>query len=226
LAGEVLSAGFMLDESKLALFREHRFEALARLILQENRLEEVNCHVLAPSVYDSMPIGVAVERLVVELRRHADMPNPVLSFVFWNRTRRCVASIPFAILSDIPVVHCPFLDHDLFDFLFAVDASMVAGNRLHDAAIKRAYPEFAGIPFENSTLKATFSKHDRAYYRDSRKEFLGYLVARARSPFAAVKGSYLYSKILVDLVRNEASSPRYMRTALYAVELDALCKST
>jgi len=222
LAGSVLSGGFMLAGAKFELFRAQKLEELAELILRENRLEDANKHVLAKALYDSMPMDLAIERLVTELRKHVSARNPMLSFNFWNRTRRCVATIPFAILSDVPVVHCPYLDHELFDFLVSVDESMMAGNRLHDETIRRAYPQHADIPFEDATLKATFTNFDRTYYRTSRKEFASYLMRRGWSGLDAVRPQYLFPKLLLEWSQNVAASPWYMRTALHAIEVDAL----
>ena len=73
-----------------------------------------------------MPLDTAVERLTVEVKRHVNQPNPTLSYVFWNRTRRYVALIPFAMLSGVSCVHTPFLDHRLFDFLAGLPLELVA----------------------------------------------------------------------------------------------------
>lgn len=222
LAGSVLSGGFMLAQQKIRLFEQGDFESLARLILQENRLEDKLGNVLADSLYGSIPLGDAVERLVPELRKHAGLPNPVLSFVFWNRTRRCVASIPFAILHQVPQVHVPYLDHALFDFLFALDASMVEDNRLHDETIRRSYPDFADIPYEDKKARAAFAPADRPYYPQARKEFFAYLSKAPAPALKVVKRPYLFAKIAADLLARRIDAPWYMRTALQAIELERL----
>lgn len=222
LAGEVLSAGFMQSQQKNDLFRSQRFEALGRLILDESCHEDVIQKVLSPDAYRSIPMDAAIERLVSELKKHQGAPNPLLSFLFWNRTRRCIASIPFAIFHQLPKVHVPFLDHALFDFLFSLDASMVEGNRLHDETIRRSYPDFADIPYENKALRPTFTPADRSYYPQARKEFYGYLRDAPAAAIEVVNRAYLYSKIGIDLLLRRVEPPWYMRTALQAIELERL----
>lgn len=222
LAGSVLSGGFMLAQRKMDLFRAGDFEALARLLLSENGAEGAIGNVLAGRVSREIPMELAVQRMIPELRRHADVPNPVLSFVFWNRTRRCVASIPFAILHQVPFVHVPYLDHALFDFLFSLDSSMVDGNRLHDETIRRAYPEFADVPYENKKARATMRPDERSYYLDARHELFAYLRQSPADGLRAVNQTYLYAKIAADLLTRKIDPPWYMRVALQAIELERL----
>lgn len=224
LAGDELSALLIPGDPKLALFREGRLDDLAAQLLDETRQEKANENLLADALYRRLPRGLAIERMTQELKRHADSHSPVVSFNFWNRTRRCIASIPFAILSDVPLVHCPFLDHAMFDFLMGLDPALIAGKGLHDVAILRAYPDFADIPFENKALKAAWTPADRHYYRRSRVEMLAYL-ARQHGPARAVlKPGWLVPKTGVDVLRNVAESPWYMRNAVYAIELQALAE--
>lgn len=225
LAGSVLSGGFMLAEKKVTLFRQREFSALARIVLEENKSEELIKKSFSEEFYRDIPIECAVERLATELKRHGELPNPVLSFVFWNRTRRCVASIPFAILHEVPVVHVPYLDHELFDFLFSLDVSVVENNRLHDEAIRRSYPAFADVPYENKKAKAVFADVDRGYYRKARMEFLSYLRSVMKSESLWINRGYLYSKLIADLFLRKFDAPWYMRPAVQLVELRRLAES-
>jgi len=222
LAGDELSALLIPGDPKLALFRGRRLTELAAQLLDETRQEKANEGLLAGSLYRRMPRGLAIERMAQELKNHADSHSPVVSFNFWNRTRRCIASIPFAILSGVPLVHCPFLDHRLFDFLIGLDPALIAGKGFHDAAILRAYPDFADIPFEDKSLKAPWTLADRHYYRRSRIDMLAYLVRQHGQARATLKPGWLVAKTLVDVLRNVAESPWYMRNAVYAIELQAL----
>lgn len=222
LAGDELSALLIPNDPKLKMFRSGRLEDLAIELLNETKQEQANRNILNGELYRSLPFEMAVQRMVLELERHVDAPSPVVSFNFWNRTRRCIASIPMAILSAVPLVHCPFLDHKLFDFLVGLDPDLIAGKALHDVAILRAYPDFAHIPFEDKSRKAVFTKPDRYYYRRARFELLQYLLRRRSVGSSAVNLSYLLPKSLIDILRNVAESPWYMRTALYAIELQAL----
>lgn len=222
LAGEVLSAGFMLSRRKMDLFRMHDFEALASLVLAENQLEPVLRNVLSAELYRSIPANEAIERLVRELRKHAEAANPVLSFVFWNRTRRCIGSIPFGIFHQIPVVHVPYLDHALFDFLFSLDPALVEHGRLHDETIRRSYPGFADIPYEDKSVHAKFSPADRSYYREARKELFTFLGGASSEALQVVNRPYLVAKIAVDLLARRVDAPWYLRPALQAIELERL----
>src|SRR5690606_13487146 len=92
----------------------------------------------------------AEHRLVDELARHTQAPNPIAAFYFWNRTRREIALIPYGLLANVPRVHCPFVDRDLYNFLAGLPWRSVADNNLHTEAIHRAYPEYADIPFADA----------------------------------------------------------------------------
>lgn len=222
LAGSVLSGGFMLAEDKLRLFREGRFEALARRILGEAQNEQALQRLLAPASYAAWSLEAAAARLVPELQRHADRPNPVLSFVFWNRTRRCVGSIPYAILHQVPVVHTPYLDHEVFDLLYELEPSFVEDNRLHDEVIRRAYAPFADVPYEDKKARATMQPADRSYYRETRAEFGRHFRALDAAFRQPLNSGYLNRKLLLDAVRRNSDSPWYMRTALQVSELERL----
>src|SRR5262249_23505536 len=47
---------------------------------------------------------IAFARFAAEFRKHADAPNPIGSFHFWNRTRRLVALCPYGMLREAPEV--------------------------------------------------------------------------------------------------------------------------
>jgi len=80
------------------------------------------------------------------LKRHADAPNPLASFVFWNRTRREVALIPMSLLRRM-VCFCPYLDYDMFDFLMGLSSETVIDKHFHEDVIHTAYPEYAHVPY-------------------------------------------------------------------------------
>ena len=96
----------------------------------------------------------AVARLARELDTHRDAPDPIKSFNFWNRNRRELALWPYAILREVPHVYTPYLDQDLFDFLMGLPPTVMSptladGKAFHTDAINRAFPQYAGVPFEN-----------------------------------------------------------------------------
>lgn len=222
LAGSVLSGGFMLNSRKTELFRQESWDALARLFLEESKPEPMLRSVFTEAFCSRIQMADAIERLVTELRRHAGLPNPVLSFIFSNRTRRCVASIPFAIFHQIPVVHVPYLDHAVFDFLFSLDPSMMEGNRLHDETIRRSFPKFADIPYEDKSVKPITTAADKGYYRSARLEFLHYLYRSSSEAAKFVRRSNLCARTTLELLAVRSAAPWYMRPALQAIELEGL----
>lgn len=76
-------------------------------------------------------------------------PNPVGSFIFWNRTRRHIAAGNYWILAKAGTVLTPYLDFDLFDFLSSLPAEMFLDHSFHTDAIHLAYPQHAGQPFSS-----------------------------------------------------------------------------
>lgn len=142
LGGDVLSAGLFLDAERLALYRQGRLAELAdRLLADGGR------HLPYMKDPESLSLATARARLVEELARHAEAPNPVAAFFFWNRTRRCIAPAPFVMLG-AHRVHCPYLDPEVFEFLLGLPAEHFLDHRFHTDTIHAAFPEHAGLPFE------------------------------------------------------------------------------
>jgi asparagine synthase (glutamine-hydrolysing) len=147
IGGDVLSAGLFLDEEGLSLFQSGQIARLADRYLsteEEGRLRVV----LDGTYYRRWNRAIALMRVADELQRHADAPNPVGSFFFWNRTRREIALAPFGILSRVGTALTPYLDHDVYDLLASLPAEVFLDHEFHTEAIRRAYPEFAEVPFE------------------------------------------------------------------------------
>jgi len=61
----------------------------------------------------------------------------------------------------------PYLDADVFDFLYALPGEMLVDHRFHTDTITFAYPEYAHIPYEDKTAPAVqdFNRF-RAFGRD------------------------------------------------------------
>jgi asparagine synthase (glutamine-hydrolysing) len=93
-----------------------------------------------------------VERLTAELARHREAASPVTSYIFWNRCRREIATFPFNFYPSNVAVFCPYLDHEVFDFLIALPADVFMPPSFHAEAIQRAFPEYADIPYESPTV--------------------------------------------------------------------------
>ena len=226
LAGSVISGGFQVNEQKLALFRAGRLEELATLLLRETGLGPFLSSTLRPGFHAQLDESVAIEKLAAELARHQHARHPLVSYIFWNRTRRGVGLIPFAILADVPNVYCPYLDHDVLDFLINLDASYSIGNALHDETIRRAYPDYAHLPFEKKNARASLGKDYSSYYRRAVREFLGYF---ARHPLSAgsrlIKSERVMLMLLRDMSKRQCEYSWYLRPALYTLELERVVGS-
>ena len=92
---------------------------------------------------------LAVERLAVELERHRHAPNPITSFLFWNRTRREIALIPLCIAARHVPVRLAYLDPELMAFLSSLPHPLFSGTGFHSHVIARTYPGFADLPYGN-----------------------------------------------------------------------------
>lgn len=176
IAGGILSAGVYQSREKLKLYYAD-MQVLARALLASRTNEDVLRRLLTAGFYSDVGPEVAVERLTAELKRHADSPNPVRSFYFWNRTRRAVALLPFGVLKDFRV-HAPYLDHDLYDFLTSLPPDIVLDHQFHTETIRIAYPQHRAIPFEQ---KQAESVHDRPYFRRLCRELAGVMLRHGRS---------------------------------------------
>lgn len=226
LAGSVISGGFQVNEQKLALFREGRLEELARLLLRESGMGSFLSSTLRKRFGEQLDESVAAEKLALELARHQHARHPLVSYIFWNRTRRGISLIPFSILADVPNVYCPYLDHDVLDFLINLDASYSMGNALHDETIRRAYPEYAHIPFEQENARAPLGKNYSSYYRRSVREFLGYLATHPdRIGSGLLKSERVLLMLLRDITRRQCEYSWYLRPALYTLELERIARS-
>jgi len=146
LAGDVLSNGHWFKAERLAKLRAGDVDTLAGDLLA-GRPEPT-----------FMPTGLARQlhpdraraRLAAELARHIGAPNPIASFVFWNRTRRSVSTMPLGLLASRVPVRVPFLDPDLRGFLMGLPAESFGPRGFHDEVIAAAYPQYADIGYEGA----------------------------------------------------------------------------
>src|SRR5204862_7246327 len=93
------------------------------------------------------PREVDLRRVGQELEKHTDAPNPISSFIFWNRTRRKIALHSYRILTRAGEVFAPYLDHDVFDLLSGLPPEVFLDHTFHTEAIQHAYPRYAAFPF-------------------------------------------------------------------------------
>lgn len=168
IAGDTMSAAHFITPERYKAYREHRWEDLADLILgpgtniakagkwipvaSEAALEWL----LPPELLKRWPRELAVERIIRELKLHAEAPNPVDSFFLFNRTRREIALSPHQIWDCCKTVYTPFMEDDIFDFIMSLPAEMTMDHNFHTNTIYRAYPEHKDIPFADGIDTGTF----------------------------------------------------------------------
>jgi hypothetical protein len=114
IAGDIFSCGVYDSEVFVSAFQGNDLRPFV-----ENELGEEGylASMLKPEALRRWPRAVAEERLMRELARYRDLPNPVAPYFFLNRVRRKLALSPFGMLNQGTHVLCPYLDHDLFDSL-------------------------------------------------------------------------------------------------------------
>lgn len=174
IAGDVLSQSSFLDPHLHAAFRSRNGDVIATALLAKHALSYSALKgVLKGRLKLALDPEIAKRRLSSELERHIDMPNPIASFIFWNRTRREIALAPYNLLQGIPNVYAPYLDHDLFDFMTTLPADLLMDRAFHSDAIARAYPTFAHIPYADKRALPTNDSHIRArFLSEATRRFL------------------------------------------------------
>ncbi len=192
-----LAESFLLDPKHVQLYREQKFSELAHVLLTHWSLkEDVIKSVLNEKTYQALHYDVALGYLVEELKSHAKAANPIASFHFYGRTRREIALNPFALLSEIPVIHCPYLDHDLCKFLLSLPAEITEDSTFHVQAIQKAYPKFAHIPFEDKHAK---KRDSTAFLKQLSGEFILYYFAQGGLSSRFIRKEFVLPRIARSL---------------------------
>jgi asparagine synthase (glutamine-hydrolysing) len=213
IAGGILSAGAFLDREGLDLFEAGRFEVLSRRVCRRRRdgLEPFLQLLLSPTAYRRFGPEAGYERIEQELREHANAPNPVSSFYFWNRTRRDIALTPFGIYRRHRVL-APFLDHDVYDLLAALPASLLLDRQFHTDAIRRAHPRYADIPFATERHKRL---ENRSHYRHFALDLIA--LAARRGSLGPLRVSRVGPRLLATAVTGRRA--RWLALVLYLFQL-------
>jgi len=149
IAGDVLTEYKLIVPEHVEMFREGKIKELAKTLLNFWEGEETIIKpFLTKEFYKQVNYDLSLNYLMDELKRHQHAPNPLSSFYFWNRTRREISLISFTILGHIQNVYCPYLDHQLCQFLSSLSFDIIADATFHTETILKAYPEHAHIPFQ------------------------------------------------------------------------------
>lgn len=196
IGGDVLSESRNLSAERMELFDSGRFTDLAQHMFVRN--ETGLARLLQPQFYRRCGRDLAVDQMVAELKKHVDAPNPIGSFYFWSRTRREIALAPYALLNSVAEVYSPFLDHDLFDFLTSLPATMLLDRQFHTETIRRAHPRVARIPFES---RATLGGMYRSHFRRLALELGWYTLRHTPSPI--VRTSLLLPRLVLGILNGD-----------------------
>jgi len=221
IGGDVFSAGLFLSPRRIELCEEGRLAELADDLVSvaSDRVIE---SALRPERASKFDREIAFARFAAEFRKHADAPNPIGSFHFWNRTRRLVALCPYGMLREAPEVLSPYLDHELFDFLTSLPAKMFVDHSFHTETIQRAYPAYAHIPFsQRRSAGGAYRKHYRSFALAVARRLL------ETGSHQLLRGSYFLPRLLRCLI-----DPGYLPSAewigslaLYLAQLESTAET-
>lgn len=218
IAGDVLSAGHCQDSKRLAYYEASNFAGLAKFWLSDpdNLLSEKALRdLLTPQSYRRFSDELAVGHLTSEIEKHSCAPNPVASFVLFNRTRRAIATSPYCLFKSIPNVFSPYLDHDVYDLLSSQPASMVLDYQLHTETIERTYSRYAKIPYGKKEYVIKDPGYQRRFALNVLKH---YLTTRPH----CINSSYLLPRLLRSVATGSDSIASLGPTCAYLSQLEAL----
>jgi len=109
---------------------------------------------LRPQAYNKLSYEVAYDYLTAAIKPHLAAANPLASFQFWSRTRREIALVPYAMLSDRVAVMTPFLDKEVFDFASSLPVEVLYGRDLRRTVLERYYGDCPQPGYAGETKKA------------------------------------------------------------------------
>jgi hypothetical protein len=122
---------------------------------------------------------------------------------------------------------CPYLDHDVYDFLSSLPAEYFLGRTFHTETIRRAYPNHAHLPFDDE-VQWSEEKWPNGYYRRFGRELLTYAVTRRSSRYLAYR--YLLPRLMKCAVRDDYGKTLFSyrsfgNSALYWLQLEHLAEN-
>lgn len=157
--------------------------------------------------YEKMSLERAKAHIVEELRNHVQAPNPVASYYFWNRTRRKISLSPYRLPHKVNTVYSPYLDHDLYDFLISLPWRSLQDNNLRTEVLKAAFPQYAHIPFEDSSKAWRFdTRNAREHFSLFAQEILGYFWSNRKGSSILVNTTYVIPALTVSTMIKHALS--------------------
>ncbi|MEX0686556.1 MAG: hypothetical protein WD267_13960 [Balneolales bacterium] len=229
IAGDSLSESNFLTRKRHNMFKSGNLEAVANDFIERAPASRGFTRrglksFLTPDLAKKINKESAIQHLIKELEKHKNKPNPVNSFTLWNRGRREINLVPYCLFSDIPNVYAPYLDHELYKFLSTLPIEYLLDGNFHSDTIRRAYPEFAHIPFESKNSVISEIEVNKVYSGFGR-ELARYLMIKRPSRY--LRNTFLRSALLPSLIskRYGAFTRRFTTMALYLQQLDAMTRS-
>lgn len=220
LGGDVLSQSSFLTPALDAAFHVDNTDTISsQLLFGPSPQKTVALKgLLKRQLQKSMAPPIAKRRLSREIEKHLDMPNPVASFFFWNRTRRMTSLAAYGLLNGKLQTHAPFLDHDLFDFMSTLPSEMLLDRTFHDDAIARAYPAFAQIPYANhkAAPPADDTLIKARFLDEAANRFL------VRKPWSLMNNTIPRAKLLAGVLSRGRIRPWIPPWIVYLDQLEAL----
>ncbi|WP_232362609.1 asparagine synthase-related protein [Desulfogranum mediterraneum] len=221
IAGGMLSDGSFLTRVKLELYRKGRFRALAEEVLgDEGYLPKM----LEGRAYQRFERALALDLVARELEVHADAPNPVSQFYFWNRTRRHISMSTWSVLSQKCQVFAPYLDQDVYTFLSSLPGEFFFDKRFHGEAIQNYYPRYAHLPYEAEDGPPQKKSRVVSWYQLF--DFLCYFV-RMRQDDSLCNPLFVYPRIAKGFISSDYynRSKTMYKIPVYLNELLRLAKA-
>ncbi len=151
--GDVLTGVRFFEDGEVEMVRQARLDEVAERMVsyREHQLQRT----LSPEAYRMFSREAGMQRIREALALQADKPNPIGSFLTWNRSRREVATQTLALVRPDVLVYFPYLDADLFDAYMGLPAELLLSGDLTVAGLHLAHPDFADVPFEKAFRDAT-----------------------------------------------------------------------
>lgn len=219
ISGDVLSQSSYLDPSLDGIFRSRDARLIADALLTRHGMGQSSLkRVVGIKLRGILNRYVAVDQLTREVARHVNAPNPIASFFFWNRTRREIALAPYALLTGVPKVYAPYLDHDLFDFVTTLPACMLLDRKFHTDVIASNYPEFAHIQYADHKHAPPTDDRDvtKRFIADAARTFL------LRRPSSLAANVVPRVKILAAVVSRGRIHPWVPQPIIYLDQLESI----
>lgn len=130
-------------------FRAGRYEELADIAFPRDSANEHYIQML-PEQFYFLKGGLdgLRQNYINGLFKYDIYPNNLSAFSFYTNTRTAISTCPFGIMYPAKI-YCPLLDYDLFSFVASLTPEQVLEKEPQADAVRKAFPDFADIPFYN-----------------------------------------------------------------------------